>query len=185
MSVATQSHPADSSTEGNTFTIAQALLAEFERELETTRKFLSRVPEDQLGWRPHEKSMTAGQLALHIAMIPRGVVQLVQTDVATAPDFRRGPEQPATFAQVLETLESSAAAVRELLPSISDERMGQTFKVTRDGATLMSLPRVGFLRSIMLNHWYHHRGQLGVYLRLLGAKVPSSYGPSGDESPFG
>jgi uncharacterized damage-inducible protein DinB len=165
--------------------VAQALLAEFESELKVTRNFLSRLPEDRLDWRPHEKSMTAGQLALHIAETPRGVAQLVQADEATPPDFSGERERPASVAQVLEALESSAAVVRELLPTISDERMRETFKIIRGGATLMALPRAAFLRAVMLNHWYHHRGQFGVYLRLVGAKVPSSYGPSGDESPFG
>jgi uncharacterized damage-inducible protein DinB len=85
---------------------------------------------------------------------------------------------------VFETLEASATFVRQTLPTIDDRRMRDNFQIVLDGRTLMSLPRASFLRSIMLNHWYHHRGQLGVYLRLLGAVVPSSYGPSGDESPF-
>jgi uncharacterized damage-inducible protein DinB len=73
--------------------------------------------------------------------------------------------------------------LRQTLPTIDDGRMRDTFRMVQDGRTLMSLPRAAFLRNVMLNHWYHHRGQLGVYLRLLGAAVPSSYGPSGDEMP--
>jgi uncharacterized damage-inducible protein DinB len=164
--------------------LAQAMLAEFERELGTTRKFLERVPADRLTWRPHEKSMTAGQLALHIAQVPAGVLSLSLADEATAPDFRAGPQQPQTSRDVLDALDRSAAVVCQTLPTIDDSRMRRTFTIVRNGRTLMSLPRVDFLRAIMLNHWYHHRGQLGVYLRLLGAAVPSSYGPSGDESPF-
>jgi uncharacterized damage-inducible protein DinB len=82
---------------------------------------------------------------------------------------------------VLDLLDRSAASVRQTLPSVDDERMRETFRVVQSGRTLMSLPRADFLRSIMLNHWYHHRGQFGVYLRLVGALVPSSYGPSADE----
>jgi uncharacterized damage-inducible protein DinB len=85
--------------------------------------------------------------------------------------------------EVLRVLEASIAAVRQKLPTLDDRRMQAEFKVTKDGAVLMALPRAAFLRNILLNHWYHHRGQFGVYLRLLGAKVPSSYGPSGDELP--
>jgi uncharacterized damage-inducible protein DinB len=163
--------------------IAQAMLEEFERELGTTRRFLERVPEDRLTWRPHEKSMTAGQLALHIASIPTGVLKLSMADEAAPPDFRVGPPQPATLREVLDKLQGSADYVRQTLPTIRDARMKETFKVVQAGRTMMSLPRSAFLRAIMFNHWYHHRGQLGVYLRLLGVSVPSSYGPSGDEPP--
>ncbi|MGB7158848.1 MAG: DinB family protein [Tepidisphaeraceae bacterium] len=164
--------------------IAQAILDEFERELATTRKFLERIPDERLTWRPHEKSMTAGQLALHIAQTPEGVVRLSLPDEAAVPDMSGGRPQPASGREVLETLDCSAAFVRQTLPTIDDARMGATFTVVRDGRTLMSIPRALFLRNVLLNHWYHHRGQFGVYLRLVGAKVPSSYGPSGDESPF-
>jgi uncharacterized damage-inducible protein DinB len=163
--------------------IAQSLLAEFEQELGTTRKFLERVPEERLAWRPHEKSMTVGQLALHIAQTPEGVLRLSEPDEAAPPDFSAGRPQPATLREVLDTLDRSAAFLRQRLPTMDDRRMSNTFRVVQEGSTLMSLPRAAFLRSIMLNHWYHHRGQLGVHLRLLGTAVPSSYGPSGDEMP--
>jgi uncharacterized damage-inducible protein DinB len=163
--------------------IATSLFAEFERELGTTRRFLERVPKDCLAWRPHEKSMTVGQLALHIAQVPEGVLRLSEPDEATAPDFSAGRPQPETFHEVLDTLDRSAAYVRQALPAIDDNRMRSMFTVVQGGRPLLSLPRLAFLRSIMLNHWYHHRGQLGVYLRLLGMAVPSSYGPSGDEAP--
>jgi uncharacterized damage-inducible protein DinB len=164
--------------------IAQAILDEFERELATTRKFLERLPDEQLSWRPHEKSMTAGQLALHIAQTPEGVVKLSLPDEADFPGFSAERPQPATVREVLDALDRSAAFVRQTLPTLDDARMCATFTVTREGRTLLSMPRALFLRNILLNHWYHHRGQFGVYLRLVGAKVPSSYGPSGDESPF-
>lgn len=163
--------------------IATALLAEFEQELGTTRRFLERVPEDRLTWQAHEKSMSVGQLALHIAQVPEGVLRLSQPDEATAPDFNRGRPQPSTLREVFDALEQSAAFVRQTLPTVDDTRMLDTFRVVRNGSLLLSLPRAAFLRSIMFNHWYHHRGQLGVYLRLLGVPVPSSYGPSGDELP--
>jgi uncharacterized damage-inducible protein DinB len=163
--------------------IATALLAEFEQELRTTRRFLERVPPDRLTWRPHEKSMTAGELALHIAQTPEGVLRLSEPDEAAPPDFGAGRPQPATLGEALSALDESADFVRATLPSVDDARMRDTFRIVQNGKTLLSLPRAAFLRSIMLNHWYHHRGQLGVYLRLLGVAVPSSYGPSGDEAP--
>jgi len=168
----------------STFEIARGLLAEFEAELGTTRRFLERVPADRLMWRPHAKSMTAGQLALHVAQVPFGVLGLVLKDEAAPPNFGAGRQQPETVREVLDALDRSAAFVRQTLPTLDDRRMTETFKIVAEGRTLMAVPRAAFLRSIMLNHWYHHRGQLGVYLRLVGAKVPFSYGPSGDESPF-
>ena len=164
-------------------TLAQSLLAEFEQEAQTTRRFLERLPEDKLTWKPHPKSMTAGQLALHIAGAPSQVLELCKLDPAPAPDFNRPNPQPATLREVLDAHEQSVSAVRSELPKYDDRRMHSTWRAVKDGHEIVSMPRATFLRSIMLNHWYHHRGQLGVYLRLVGAKVPSSYGPSGDELP--
>ena len=166
-----------------TYEIATSLLAEFEQELGTTRKFLERVPEGQLAWRPHEKSMTVGQLALHIAQVPEGVLRFSQPNESPLPDMSRERPQPTTLRGVLDALDQSAAYLWQTLPAIDDTRMRETFRVTHGGNVAMSLPRAAFLRSVMLNHSYHHRGQLGVYLRLLGVSVPSSYGPSGDEMP--
>jgi len=164
-------------------TIAQSLLAEFEQEARTTRRFLERLPEDKLAWRPHAKSMTAGQLALHIAGTPAQVVRMAQQDVVPLPDFGRENPQPQTAGDVLAALDASIATVKEVLPTLTDQRMEATWRVNRDGKEVLAMPRAAMLRNILLNHWYHHRGQFGVYLRLLGAKVPSSYGPSGDEPP--
>lgn len=163
--------------------IAEALLAEFEQEAQITRKFLERLPNDQLEWRPHPKSMTAGQLALHIAEVPGQVLKMSEFDEAPPPNFGGANPQPASTQAVLDALEASIAAVRAGLPTVSDERMLATWRLSVNGKELLAMPRAAFLRSIMLNHWYQHRGQFGVYLRLLGAKVPSSYGPSGDEMP--
>jgi len=172
---------AEAPAHSRSHTIAPAMLDEFERELPTTKKFLERLPDDRLTWRPHEKSMTAGQLALHIAQSPEGVLNLSLADEAAPPDFGAGPPQPQTRREVLDALDRSVECVRRMLPAIDDDRMRSTFRVVREGETLLAMPRADFLRAILLNHWYHHRGQFGVYLRLVGAKVPSSYGPSGDE----
>ena len=161
----------------------EMLLAEFEQEARTTRKFLERLPADKLDWKPHVKSMSAGQLALHIAGTPGQVVRMAEADEIPAPDFGRPNPQPTSLQEVLGALDQSIATVRQVLPTFTDERLQAMWRVKKDGKELLSMPRVAVLRSIMLNHWYHHRGQFGVYLRLLGAKVPSSYGPSGDELP--
>ncbi len=165
-------------------TKAQALFAEFERELETTRRFLDRVPADRLAWKPHEKSMTAGQLALHIAQIPMMVLGMSMEDESSPPDMSKPREQPASPRAISEALDRSAEYVRRTLPGIDDQRMSRVINIMLGGKPVFAAPREAFLRTVMFNHWYHHRGQLGVYLRLLGAVVPSSYGPSGDESPF-
>ena len=161
--------------------IAQAMLGEFEHESKITRKFLERIPQDRLGWKPHEKSHTAGALALHIAIVPGNVVRSALVDESPLPDFAALFKQPATGAEILSSHEKSIETVREILPSLDDARLMTNWSAMIDGKPVLSMPKVMFLRLIMLNHWIHHRGQLGVYLRLLGAKVPASYGPSGDE----
>jgi uncharacterized damage-inducible protein DinB len=161
--------------------ISEQLLAEFEQEAQTTRKFLERLPDDKLTWKPHAKSMSAGQLALHIAGVPGQVVQMAQADEVSPPDSNR--PQPASNHEVLQKLDESIATVKRILPTFTDERMQAPWKLKAEGRELVSMPRAVFLRNILLNHWYHHRGQFGVYLRLVGANVPSSYGPSGDELP--
>lgn len=162
-------------------TCSLAMLQEFETELLTTRRFLERIPDDKLDWRPHHKSMSAGELGLHIAQVPAGVLQLGLQDEGAPPDFGQRP-RPASVPDILAALDHTAAYLRRVLPTVDEVRLGQEWKLVRDGRTVMSMPRSVFLRRIMLNHWYHHRGQLGVFLRLLGTTVPASYGPSGDES---
>jgi uncharacterized damage-inducible protein DinB len=128
-----------SATTMSTNSIAKSLLAEFEQELDTTRRFLERVPENKLHWKPHEKSMTAGQLALHIAHSPEGVLRLSEPDEAAPPDFSGGRPQPETLREVLETLDKNAAYVREKLPTIDDARMQATFRIVQGDRTLERL----------------------------------------------
>ena len=161
--------------------IAQTFLGEFENEAKITRKFLERIPENKLSWKPHEKSHTAGELAMHIAVVPGAIVRIAQESQTDLPDFNRPWPQPKSVSEILAALEQSNETVRKELPKIDDSRMQQTWTGLLDGKPVMTMPRVAFIRAIMLNHWIQHRGQLGVYLRLLGAKVPASYGPSGDE----
>ena len=164
-------------------TIAESLLAEFERETPTTIKFLERIPEDKLAWRPHEKSMTAGQLALHMAVVPSQVVAMAREDAAQVPNVSGDRPQAKTKQEYMDVLADSIAQVKQVLSTFTDEQMQATWRLKIGDKELLAMPRAAFLRNILLNHWYHHRGQLGVYLRLLGAKVPSSYGPSADEMP--
>ena len=161
--------------------IAHAMLGEFEHEAKITRKFLERIPQDKLGWKPHEKSHTAGALALHIANVPGGVVRSAVLDESPLPDFAALFKQPATVQEILSSHEKSIETVREILPALDDARLMTNWSATVDGKPVLTIPKVMVLRMFMLNHWIQHRGQLGVYLRLVGAKVPASYGPSGDE----
>jgi uncharacterized damage-inducible protein DinB len=163
--------------------IAQAFLAEYDQEAKTTRKFLERVPQDKLAWKCHDKSMSIGQLALHMATAPGAIIEMAAKDAAPIPDFSAGRPAPTSIAEILAAFDHSTQAVRKLLPTMDDAKMHAMWSGQAGGKTVVSMPRVVFIRSVLLNHIYHHRGQLGVYLRLLGAKVPSAYGPSGDELP--
>ena len=163
--------------------IAESLLAEFEQESGPTRKFLERVPEDKLTWKAHEKSMTVGQLAMHMASFPGGVAQLAMQGEFQIPDFNRPNPQPQSVKEILGALDESITTVRSVLSKATDEQLAAPWKMKKGEKVVLEIPRAAFLRTILLNHWYHHRGQLGVYLRLLGAKVPATYGPSGDELP--
>ena len=162
--------------------IAQALLAEFEVQAPVTRKFLERLPEDKLTWKPHNKSMSAGQLAYHLASVPGGIVRFVENNPAQAPESFHFP-QPANRAEILKTLEESIATVRSLLPKFDDAAMNETWRMVAGGREVLAQPRAESLRDLMLSHWYQHRGQFSVYLRMLDVAVPASWGPSGDEAP--
>jgi uncharacterized damage-inducible protein DinB len=164
--------------------IAEALLAEFEVQAPITRKFLERLPEEQFGWKPHEKSMTAGQLAFHLAQVPGGVVRLVQKNPAPAPNFPVSFPQPKTREEILKTLDDSIATVRSLLPRFDDAAMNEMWQLEAGGQPLFAQRRGDFLRDVMLSHWYQHRGQFSVYLRMLDIAVPASWGPSADEPPL-
>ena len=164
--------------------IIEGMLKELEEEAQTTRRVLERVPDDRLGWRPHQKARTLGQLALHIAMVPGGVAQLVSSPPpAPAPQFGPDPS-PATSAELIPTLDQSIARAKQLLGGMDDAALTSTWRLTNGDRELFATTRAAMLRSIMLNHWYHHRGQLTVYLRELGVPIPSVYGPSADENPF-
>ena len=160
----------------------EALIQELEQEAQTTRRVLERVPGDKLAWKPHDKSMSLGQLALHVATCPGNIAEISQISPFEAPDFIQEPAKSA--AELVPALEKSVARAREILRSLDDADLGKMWRVTARGQEVMALPVGAVLRTIMLNHWYHHRGQLSVYLRQVGALVPSIYGPSADENPF-
>jgi uncharacterized damage-inducible protein DinB len=162
--------------------IVDGLLQELEQEAQTTKRVLERVPQAHLSWKPHEKSMSLGQLALHIATVPGNVAQMVAQPSMQRPAF----VQPAATqaSELLPALENSIKQARTALGAMDDATITATWRVLEGEHEIMAMPRVAALRAIMLNHWYHHRGQLSVYLRQLNVPVPSIYGPSADENPF-
>jgi uncharacterized damage-inducible protein DinB len=134
-------------------------------------------------WRPHPKSRTLGELAVHIATVPGHVAAMAARDTFDVSAFPAPPVIEA--ADLPGALDRSVADARATLTGLGDDRLGGTWQMVAGGQTIMAMPRLAVLRTIMLNHWYHHRGQLTVYLRELDIPVPSIYGPSADENPFG
>jgi uncharacterized damage-inducible protein DinB len=161
---------------------AQSLLQELEQEAQTTKRVLERVPNEHLGWKPHPKSMSLGQLALHVAMVPGMVATLARESTVEAPQFTQ--PSAANASELLPALDASIARAKDALGGMDDASLAATWRLKRGDREMLAIPRGAFLRSIMLNHWYHHRGQLSVYLRQLDVPVPSIYGPSADENPF-
>jgi uncharacterized damage-inducible protein DinB len=159
------------------------LLAELEQEASTTRRVLERIPAAHLTWRPHPKSMSLGQLALHVATVPGSVAELAAVDTIPEPPAFVQPEA-ASVSELVPALTDSVARARRALGDFDDERMSGTWRLQSGGRDILAMPRAAFVRAVMLNHWYHHRGQLLVYLRLLNQPVPSVYGPTADENPF-
>ena len=164
--------------------ILEPILSEFREEAATTKRVLEKVPADKLSWKPHERSMSLGQLAIHVANIPGSVARLVQQeafDVATA-NFV--PIPPNNLDEVHAAFRQSIQAAEDYLQSVSEQVVLGPWRLTAGGKQIFTKPRVAIIRTIMLNHWYHHRGQLSVYLRLLDVPVPVIYGRSADENPF-
>ena len=159
-----------------------AFLAEMEQEAGTTRRVLERVPESKLGWKPHAKSMSLGQLALHVATIPGVVASFLAGDGLEIPSMEQSAAKSA--AELMNALEESLRTAKEVLGRFDDQKALAIWKLTKGGKEIIAAPRIALVRTILLNHWYHHRGQLSVYLRLLDVPVPSIYGPSADENPF-
>jgi uncharacterized damage-inducible protein DinB len=159
------------------------LLQELDEEAKTTRRVLGRVAEDRLAWRPHDKSMTLGELAMHVAIVPGAIADLaaqpgVDVDAAI-------PRPSATsVAELLATLDRSIARARAVIQQLDDAGLAAPWRMTRGSRQIALMPRSVVIRSVLLNHWYHHRGQLTVYLRQTGSLVPSVYGASADDDPF-
>ena len=164
--------------------LCHAILAEFDQEMISTRQTLERVPEGKGDWAPHEKSMKMGRLAGHVAELCGWTTAIILQDNF---DFRPAgapPRQPTVMTsrkQLMDEFDKNKAAARDAIAGASDETLQKTWSLLSGGQTIMSMPRVTFLRSFVMNHIIHHRAQLGVYLRMNNVPVPSVYGPSADE----
>jgi len=162
----------------------EPMMSEIRQEAATTRRVLERVPADKLSWKPHARSMSLGQLALHVATIPGNVSRFAQLDEFDVSTANFDPAAPASTKEILTVLDDSIQSAEAYLSGLSESAATANWHLTARGKEVFTVPRVEMLRSIMLNHWYHHRGQLSVYLRLLDVPVPVIYGRSADENPF-
>ena len=164
--------------------IVEPFLAELDQEAQTTRRVLERIPDEKLSWKPHEKSMSLGQLGLHVATIPGSLAQALVNDSLDFSGVQPFAEAKSK-AELLSALKDSVFTAKRLVGGFDDKKALANWKLTGNGKDILVMPRIAVVRYIMLNHWYHHRGQLSVYLRMLNVPVPSIYGPSADENPFG
>ena len=162
----------------------EPMLSEFREEAKITARVLDRIPADKLSWRPHPKSMSLGQLALHVASIPGALSKIAQLEEFDAGKANFNPPGPSDVKEIQAAHDQSIRSAEECLTGMSEEAAMGSWRLTFNGREVFTQPRAAVLRSIMLNHWYHHRGQLSVYLRLLEVPVPVIYGRSADENPF-
>ena len=168
-------------------TLKEFLLAELDREVVRSRRALEQVPEGKYDWKPHDRSMIFGYLADMVATIPSWIAMEVtkdELDIAPADGSTMKQEPKKTSAALLASLEQSAAAAREALAGASEEHLATRWHLKARGQVVQSAPRHEVIQDT-INHWAHHRGQMTVYLRLMGAKVPALYGPSADDKSFG
>ena len=164
--------------------ISASLLPEFDQEMANTRKALERVPDEKLDWKPHEKSMSMGGLATHLANLPIWTVFTINQDSLDLEPPGGGSfraEEKRSRREILEDFDKNVTAARDAVAGASDEELLKPWSLLKGGVTLMTLPKIVVLRSFVMNHVIHHRGQFTVYLRLNDVPVPSIYGPSADE----
>jgi uncharacterized damage-inducible protein DinB len=161
-------------------------LAELDREVERSRRALEHVPDGRKDWKPHDRSMAFGSLANMVATIPMWLTMIVrqdQLDVAPKDGSRREWPSPSTSAEYVAALDKAAAEARAALRATTEEHLQTRWQLLAGGTVVSDTPRHEMLRDT-INHWAHHRGQMTVYLRLMGATVPALYGPSADDTRF-
>jgi uncharacterized damage-inducible protein DinB len=164
--------------------ISAALLPEFDHEMATTRRVIERVADGNFDYKPHDKSMTMGRLASHCAEMPTwAVVGIKQDSLNLATDYK--PFAPSTNTEIVAAFDANVAAAREAIAGASDAELMQPWSLKMGDQVLMTMPKIAVVRTFVMNHVIHHRGQLSVYLRLKDVPVPSIYGPSADEGQMG
>ena len=160
-------------------TISETLLPEFDQEMTNTRATLECVPEDKFSWKPHEKSMTMGRLASHVAEMPQwAAITINQEKLELTPGTK--PFSAATKKELMNAFSANIAAAREAIAGASDADLSKVWSLIYGGKTVLSMPLAGILRTMVMSHLIHHRAQLGVYLRLNDIPIPGMYGPSAD-----
>ena len=159
-------------------------LADLDREVPVSRRVLERIPDGHFDWKPHEKSMPMGYLAMMVATMPEWlgmVIQMDELDIAPKDGPKFSPPPLKTSADLVQALDASAKKGKAALQGTNDAHLATNWKLLAGGHVIQETPRHVQIRDGVLSHWVHHRGQLTVYLKMLGAKIPSIYGPSGDE----
>ncbi|HUS08939.1 MAG TPA: DinB family protein [Pyrinomonadaceae bacterium] len=166
--------------------LTEFLMAELDREVERSRSALAEVPQGKYDWKPHEKSMIFGYLANMVATIPMWITMQItqgELDVAPADGGKMEQKRMDTSAELIEALDKAAAGAHAAFEKTSDEHLKTNWRLLARGKVVMEAPRFEMIQDT-INHWSHHRGQMTVYLRLMGAKVPAIYGPSADDNQF-
>jgi uncharacterized damage-inducible protein DinB len=158
----------------------EPILMELSQEAATTRRLLERVPAQHLGWKPHEKSMTMGRLATHIAEIPGWISTVLDKDGFDVASGGHTPPTVKSAAELVEMLDRNIAMAEAAIRKQTMDRLSATWRITKQGKVMVEMPRMGVIRTLLLNHLIHHRGQLSVYLRLKDVPLPSIYGPTAD-----
>ena len=162
--------------------LKQLALGDLNHELSLTRKLLERVPDAHLDWKPHDKSMALGGLAMHVATIPFWVSRVVEADFFDIAGATRNPP-PTSLQEILDAFDDRVANMRQALDAADDAALSMPWQLRRGEQVLQSMPRVAVIRAMGISHMIHHRAQLGVYLRMLDVPLPAMYGPSADEQP--
>ena len=164
-------------------TIATEVVKEMDREAEITNRLFDIIPNDKLDWRQHAKAKSLGELAMHLAVLPGNVAALAVEDVHEFTGIPKD-QQATSREQIQAVFDESLERAKDIVRSTDDENAMMEMQLVVNGKTVFAAPRVGFWRTVLLNHNYHHRGQLATYLRILDVPLPSVYGPSADTDPF-
>jgi uncharacterized damage-inducible protein DinB len=170
--------------EAKAMRIVDPILAELDQEAEATRRLLDIIPEDKLDWRPHPKAKSLGELAMHIAALQGNVAQLGDEDVRDVSDIPRSDPAAESREQISKIFSDSLEKAKQILNATDDNKAVSGWQLTNGEQVAVAMPRNAFWRTVLLNHFYHHRGQLTTYLRTLDVPLPSVYGPSADTNPF-